>query len=54
MKRRKQIIVILIIAAFAVLGVWGREQLKIDRCLDQGGRWNYERSACEMRTDPFG
>lgn len=31
------------------LGIWGREYLKIDSCLDQGGRWNYDQSICEMK-----
>ena len=25
----------------------GSESLAIDRCLDQGGRWNYETKKCE-------
>ena len=26
---------------------WLYRELRIDSCLDQGGRWNYENSKCE-------
>lgn len=31
-----------------VLGPWLKKQLDIDRCLDSGGRWNYEGASCEL------
>jgi hypothetical protein len=31
----------------AALFWWFWGELKIDRCLDNGGRWNYEKKACE-------
>lgn len=33
-------------AAVALL-MWAWSELSIDRCLDSGGRWNKEKSACE-------
>ena len=32
--------------AFAV-GIWFYKQLQIDKCLDGGGAWQYELSACQ-------
>ncbi|GAB3669651.1 hypothetical protein GCM10028813_53490 [Ramlibacter alkalitolerans] len=32
------------IAALVAVGV---RELRIDRCLDAGGRWNYDRGVCE-------
>jgi hypothetical protein len=49
MKRKKWIAIVLFVAALAVLGIWGRKQLRIDSCLDQGGRWNYDQATCEMK-----
>ena len=28
---------------------WARGCLAVDKCLDNGGRWNYERHECEMQ-----
>ena len=32
--------------AFAA-GMWFYKQLQIDKCLDRGGAWQYELSACQ-------
>lgn len=40
-------IVILIILCFAVCKA--KELIEIDKCLDKGGRWNYETEKCELR-----
>lgn len=39
----------LMISAILVwaLGAWLAKSLPIDRCLDGGGRWNYETTVCE-------
>lgn len=28
-------------------GLWVRQFLQVDGCLDSGGRWNYDDSICE-------
>ncbi len=33
------------------LGYWFRGWLDVDRCLDRGGRWNYEAGWCERTTE---
>lgn len=33
-------------AALAATGIWLAHELAIDRCLDHGGAWDYERAAC--------
>jgi hypothetical protein len=32
-------------------GPWLARQLRIDRCLDWGGRWDDQRGACEERPE---
>lgn len=27
---------------------WARSFLEVDKCLDRGGRWNYETKECEL------
>jgi hypothetical protein len=42
--------VVLSLAYLMVLFIandFNRDFLGIDRCLDRGGRWNYERRSCE-------
>ena len=38
--------VIFLLVAICFLGAC--EYLDVDKCLDAGGRWNYETSACEF------
>jgi hypothetical protein len=45
--RKKTIWIVIVIGAMIVLAWWGKGQLKIDSCLDSGGRWNYEKAVCE-------
>jgi hypothetical protein len=40
-------VVLLGITIVVVAGFWLKHHLAIDRCLDQGGSWNYARSACD-------
>lgn len=49
----KRAILALIVVAFLVAAfVYLREQLRIDDCLDGGGRWDYEARACDDGTSP--
>jgi len=44
-------VTVVLLVAF---GVWAKGCLDVDRCLDRGGRWNYERGECESErvADP--
>jgi predicted secreted protein len=44
---RRVFIRTLLAAAVAVAGLWYTAQVKIDRCIDQGGRWIAETLRCE-------
>jgi hypothetical protein len=51
MKNRSIIIIIAILGfiAISIFGIiWIINFLKIDSCLDKGGRWNYELNKCEV------
>lgn len=52
MNRSRQIILI-IGFLFVLLGIWAYPKislfLKVDNCLDKGGRWNYETGQCETK-----
>jgi hypothetical protein len=50
MNRKTGIILVIIICVFVTAGFWLRNQFRIDSCLDQGGRWNYEAGECEFRA----
>ena len=39
-------ILVACMASIAV-GAWGMHEIRLDRCLDHGGRWNAETAACE-------
>ena len=47
MIKKKLIIVVAVIFLLLLVGIWLRQQLDIDHCLDQGGRWNYDAGMCE-------
>lgn len=42
---------VLMIVLVVALVYWARNYLQIDSCLDQGGRWNYEKSVCEYSNN---
>jgi len=47
MSPKKLIVLFVLLILLIVGGIWLRDQLQIDSCLDNGGRWNYEYSGCE-------
>lgn len=47
MKSKKIILLVLSIICLAVVFGYLKRQLAIDKCLDNGGRWNYEKNTCE-------
>jgi hypothetical protein len=46
MKRKTRLMIAILLAV--PLFLWLRHELKIDRCLDQGGRWNAPQGLCEQ------
>lgn len=44
----KKIFLISAVVLFVVSAIWIAEQLEIDSCLDQGGKWTEENNTCEM------
>jgi hypothetical protein len=38
----------LAIALIITFLVWMSEKVNVDRCLDHGGKWNYEEGDCQM------
>jgi hypothetical protein len=51
MKRSTFLKMAVVLAVVAALALWLRHELRIDSCLDRGGRWNNELSACEGATE---
>ncbi len=49
MKHKRMVLVVVAIAFFVLLSIGIRHYFRIDSCLDGGGRWNDERSACEYQ-----
>lgn len=47
MRRLRNVLVALVFLAVAVGGgLWLEKQLRIDACLDRGGRWDYAAGTC--------
>jgi len=46
-RKKRILIVILIVALALILFFYIRDFMIIDKCLDSGGRWNYEEGKCE-------
>lgn len=44
------VVVLLAIGIAFVGGMWFYKQVQIDKCLDRGGAWQYELSACQGAT----
>jgi hypothetical protein len=47
MSNRRLILLVIIVAATAFLLLWVWDFMLVDRCLDAGGRWDFENSRCE-------
>ncbi len=54
----RRVLLVVVLAACALWTVlWLRDFIRVDVCLDNGGRWNYERGTCEhgsSATPPAG
>ena len=51
MKRSTVVKLVIAIAVFVALVMWLRQELRIDSCLDRGGRWNSELLICEGASE---
>jgi hypothetical protein len=49
MSKNKIIITVVMVISLAVFVYFLSGYLNIDKCLDSGGRWNYEKGICEYR-----
>jgi hypothetical protein len=47
MKINKLLLWTFLLALLVVPGLWLRSELRIDSCLDRGGRWDKNRQICE-------
>lgn len=47
MKRSTLMKLAVFLVITAVLVMWLRHELRVDSCLDRGGRWNSAASVCE-------
>jgi hypothetical protein len=47
MRQKKLVLYGAALAVLAALGLWMRDAVRVDRCLDHGGRWDYVDRACE-------
>jgi len=47
LKNKKIILIVVVIVAALTVYLVFSDFLKIDRCLDSGGKWNYETKVCE-------
>ena len=51
MKTRKRLLGAFVLALMVAVGLWLRDEVRIDSCLDRGGRWDKERQMCEGATE---
>lgn len=51
MKTRKILFGAFVLALLVAGGLWLRNEMQIDSCLDRGGRWDQERQICEGATE---
>jgi hypothetical protein len=51
MRFKGKVMFVIIIGVIAVIAaLWMKRFMAIDKCLDAGGRWNYEKGLCEKRS----
>jgi len=46
---KKKIVLTIIILLLIAFAYWFKGWLDVDKCLDAGGRWNYEKFICEYK-----
>jgi hypothetical protein len=45
--RTGKLFLAILLLVVTALGYWAKGWMDIDRCLDGGGRWNYDKGVCE-------
>jgi hypothetical protein len=51
MKKHKFCRALFFLTMIFCLGIWFAREMRIDSCLDRGGRWNNEIAICEDATE---
>jgi hypothetical protein len=51
MKTQKILLGAFVLALLVSVGLWLRNEVRIDSCLDRGGRWDQEQQMCEGATE---
>ena len=46
-KTKKTFLLLLAVVSVVAIFMYLKRQVEIDKCLDNGGRWNYEKKVCE-------
>lgn len=46
-------LLLLVLPAVVLMGVFFFEQMQISDCLAEGGYWDYLQSACDQQSHPF-
>lgn len=47
MSKKKKFILAIAVLLLVAFAFWMKGCLDVDKCLDNGGRWNYEKGVCE-------
>lgn len=47
MKLKKLLLGMLVFSVLVAVGLWLRNEVRIDSCFDRGGRWDKEGQMCE-------
>ena len=49
MAKKKMVVLIVIMALFVLFVYWFKGYMEIDKCLDSGGSWNYDKEICKYQ-----
>jgi hypothetical protein len=49
MKCSRYVLLVGTVLGIVAASVWAWHEIAIDRCLDNGGHWNYQESKCEIK-----
>ena len=47
--KKKKVLLIAAALLLIAFAYWMKDYLDVDKCLDSGGRWNYEKGICEYQ-----
>ena len=49
MAKKKMVVLIVMMALFVLFVCWFKGYMDIDKCLDSGGSWNYDKGICKYQ-----